>query len=100
MLSHASRITRYDPPHMFEDAMTAGMFRSFEHQHRFEEHDGGTLMHDRLRLVAPLGPLGLLAERIVLRRYFVRFLTDRDQHIRSVAEGDGWRRYITDVACD
>lgn len=99
-LSHTSLITRYEPPHVFEDVMTKGMFRSFEHQHRFEQFDGGTLMHDRLRFAAPFGPLGLLAERLILRRYFVRFLTERDHYIRTVAESDGWRRYVTDIACD
>jgi ligand-binding SRPBCC domain-containing protein len=100
MLSHTSLITRYEPPHLFEDVMTTGVFRSFEHQHRFEQLDGGTLMHDRLRFTAPLGPLGLVAERLILRRYFVRFLTERDHHIRTVAEGDRWRHFLPNVTCD
>jgi ligand-binding SRPBCC domain-containing protein len=55
MLHHTSKITRYEPPAFFQDVMTAGMFRSFEHNHRFQLQDGETVMHDELRFSAPLG---------------------------------------------
>jgi ligand-binding SRPBCC domain-containing protein len=35
MLQHTSRITQYEPPAFFQDVMTAGVFKSFEHDHRF-----------------------------------------------------------------
>jgi ligand-binding SRPBCC domain-containing protein len=87
MLEHTSLIDHYDPPHYFRDIMVKGHFRSFEHEHFFEAaENGGTLMRDKLRFTAPCGPLGWLAERLLLRRYFARFLSDRNAVIRRVAE--------------
>ena len=78
MLTHTSLIDRYDPPHYFRDVMTSGTFKSFEHEHLFESAgDRGTIMRDRLRIAAPLGPLGWLAERLVLRRYLTHLLWQR-----------------------
>ena len=39
----------------------------------------------------PLGPLGRLAERLVLDRYLTRLLKDRNAVIQSFAESDRWR---------
>jgi ligand-binding SRPBCC domain-containing protein len=100
MLTHQSLISEYDPPHHFQDRMLRGMFKSFVHDHYCDPTtDGGTLMRDELRFAAPLGPLGWIAERLVLRRYFTRFLEQRNQTIRAIAEGpaegDGWRQFVS-----
>lgn len=73
MLRHTSKVTRYEPPTFFQDVMTAGMFRSFVHNHRFQEQDAETLMKDELIFSAPLGVLGQVVERFVLRDYLTRF---------------------------
>jgi ligand-binding SRPBCC domain-containing protein len=69
MLQHTSLITRYEPPFCFEDVMTKGMFKSFEHRHNFSADSRITIMRDTLAFRAPLGPFGLLAGRLVLRSY-------------------------------
>lgn len=94
MLRHTSLITRYEPPFCFEDIMTRGMFASFAHRHIFRPTAAGTSMEDDLTFRAPLGILGFVAERMVLRNYFIRFLEHRDTHIRNVAESQEWQRYI------
>ena len=95
MLQHTSKITRYEPPTFFQDVMTAGMFKSFEHDHRFQEQDGETVMKDELRFSAPLGGLGLMAERLVLRNYLTRFLLERNKFVKQVAESERWREYLS-----
>jgi ligand-binding SRPBCC domain-containing protein len=95
MLSHTSKITRYEPPSFFQDVMTAGMFKSFEHDHRFQEQDGETVMRDELRFSAPLRVLGLTVERFVLRNYLTRFLRERNELIKKVAELEMWREYLS-----
>jgi len=97
MLQHQSRITAYDKPHHFQDVMVRGLFRSFTHDHFFEPTpDGATLMRDELRFAAPLSILGLLAERLVLRRYLTRFLIQRNKEIKRIAEGPPslWGPYL------
>ena len=73
MMRHTSIISRYDRPAYFQDSMTKGMFKSFEHDHHFEKHDDETLMRDTLRFAAPLGVLGMIAEAAVLKKYLAGF---------------------------
>jgi ligand-binding SRPBCC domain-containing protein len=88
MLTHETLITKYDRPHYFQDVMTRGTFRSFEHDHYFEAMtDGNTLMRDELRFAAPFGPIGWLAETLLLRRYLAGFLAERNRAIQRIAEG-------------
>ena len=97
MLTHESLISQYEPPHHFQDRMLKGMFKSFVHDHYCDAAEGGqTLMRDELRFQAPLGPLGWIAETLVLRRYFVRFLERRNEAIRRIAEdpAEGWKKYL------
>lgn len=97
LLTHQSVISAYDRPRHFRDSMVKGMFKSFEHDHFFEPlAAGGTLMRDELRFVAPLGPLGTLAEHLFLRRYFVQFLEKRNGVIRETAEStpDVWEPFV------
>jgi ligand-binding SRPBCC domain-containing protein len=95
MLQHTSKITQYEPPTFFQDVMTAGMFKSFEHDHRFQQQDGETVMTDELRFAAPLGVLGLIAERLVLCTYLTRFLLERNKFVKQVAESERWREYLS-----
>ena len=81
-----ARIEAFDRPHHFRDVMVRGAFRSFAHDHVFEPRAGGTLMRDRLRFAAPLGPLGVIVERMVLRPYLRRLLAARGQAIKATAE--------------
>jgi len=94
VLTHETQITKYDRPSQFQDVMVKGAFRSFVHDHFFEtDAHGGTRMRDELRSAAPLGVLGRLAEKLVLRRYLRRFLVERNGAIRRAAESDAWMRY-------
>ena len=97
LLTHETVISRYDKPRYFRDEMVAGMFKVFEHDHHFKPlPDGATLMQDELSFRAPLGPLGLIAEYLVLRRYLRKFLLERNQFIREIAEAEAfvWRPYL------
>lgn len=98
MLQHEARITKYERPSYFQDVMVTGAFRSFVHDHFFEPMGSGTLMRDRLTFAAPLGPLGWLAEAILLRRYLEAFLMERNRTIRqtAVSNREVWMRYLDD----
>jgi len=96
-LIHETQITKYDRPRYFQDVMIKGAFRGFTHDHRFQPSpDGGTIMSDDLHFAAPLAPLGLIAERVILRRYLTRFLVQRNATIKLIAEGpeDIWATFL------
>src|SRR5262249_52970766 len=83
-----AKVTAFDRPHSFRDEMTRGAFRSFIHDHRFEERDGHTLMTDEVAFRSPLGPLGALVDHLFLASYLRRLLEGRCQAIRREAEGE------------
>jgi len=68
-----------------------GAFRSFVHDHFFTAQGTGTTMKDVLVFAAPLGILGRIAEKVVLRRYLERLLTSRAVVIKQATEGSGTR---------
>lgn len=96
-----SRITAWRPPHAFRDSQVRGPFREFDHDHFFdpwEARPGWTLATDCFQFRAPLGPLGVVAEQLVLARHMRRFLERRAKLLKAALEGDGWRRYLEGTA--
>jgi len=83
---HTSRITRFERPGYFQDAMTAGSFRSFVHDHQFERIDGRTVMTDAIEFRSPYGLLGRLVDAVYLAGYLRRLLAARADQIRREAE--------------
>jgi ligand-binding SRPBCC domain-containing protein len=81
-----SRITALEQPHRFVDEQIRGPFQHFRHEHRFEPAEGGTLMLDEVDFAAPLGPLGRVAELLVLDRYMPKLIAARNRHLKQAAE--------------
>lgn len=64
-----TRIEVWEPPRRFVDAQIKGPYSLWEHTHTFEE-DGpkATIIRDRVRYAIPFGPLGELADRLLVKR--------------------------------
>jgi ligand-binding SRPBCC domain-containing protein len=89
-----SRISGYDRPRWFRDEMVRGAFAWMAHDHWFAAADGGTVLRDLLRFATPLGPLGRIAEALVLRRYMTRFIHTRNAALKRIAESGEWRDFV------
>lgn len=63
-----SLIARHESKVMFADEMLEGPYRSWYHTHSFREVDGGVSMMDRVEYEMPLGWLGRIAHRMIVRR--------------------------------
>lgn len=89
------QITAMEKPNYFEDKMIQGVFQSMDHQHHFEElADGKVLMRDIFNFSAPFGVLGRFVEWLFLTAYMRRFLEERNQSIKEVAESGQYVRYL------
>lgn len=92
-----SKIVRYDRPGHFRDSMVRGAFAGFDHDHYFDDDGaGGTLVRDVFVFRSPFGPLGRLAEIVLLDRYMRRFLEQRARTLKALAEGppEVWERFV------
>jgi ligand-binding SRPBCC domain-containing protein len=84
MTAHVSAYTR---PEYFADEQERGPFKRWHHAHHFTpDGHGGTLMRDVVEFDAPLGPLGTLAEKLVLHRYMARLLERRNAYVKELVE--------------
>ena len=93
-VKHETLITGYDRPHFFQDTMASGMFKQFQHDHRFEEVDGRTLLVDIVRFSLPLGPLGKIVAKTIVIPHVLDTMLKRFELLKRLAEGDDWERYI------
>ena len=80
-LQMTSRITEMQSPDYFVDEQVKGPFRRFRHRHEFNGTVAGSTMIDRIEFTAPFGPIGRLAEKLVLARYLKSLIEARGRHL-------------------
>jgi ligand-binding SRPBCC domain-containing protein len=66
--------------------MVKGAFKSFVHDHHFEEQDGATTMRDVLQFSSPFGFVGSVVDRIFMTGYLERLIVRRCEAVKRVAE--------------
>ena len=81
-----TRVVDVDPPNGFVDIQESGPYRRWKHSHRFESVEDGaaTIVHDDIEYEPPLGPLGTVANRLVVRNELERIFRYRAAAIRSI----------------
>jgi hypothetical protein len=90
-----SKITAMESPRYFQVTMVRGIFRFMQADHLFERlESGGTKMKDVFSIAAPLPLLGPIAEALLLRRYMLALLRERNTVIKRVAESSEWEQYL------
>jgi len=82
-----NEISQVQQPTKFTDRQVRGPFAHFHHEHLFETRGAKTLMRDIVTFAAPWGPLGRVAERVLLGRYLRQLLEQRNQQIIRQLEG-------------
>ncbi len=87
-----SRIEGFAPPERFTDIQLIGPYRAWKHLHVFEEAAGGTVMHDRVSYVLPLGMLGDAVHVLAVKRQLEDIFRYRARRIDEWARGTLRRR--------
>ena len=90
-----AKILEHHPPHAvvfgeearFMDEQESGPFKSWRHEHEFERVDGKTTrILDRVTYRVGLGPVGWLADAIVVRAKLKAMFRHRHDQLRKLLE--------------
>lgn len=81
-------VTHMDRPNKFIDIMLKGAFHSFTHTHHFISEKDGTIMIDTFDYKSPFGLIGLIADKLFLKRYMTKFITSRAKELKKIAEAN------------
>jgi 8-oxo-dGTP diphosphatase len=82
----AVRVVEEDRPRRLALAAERGRWRSLRRVCRFAETGAGTLLTDELVWETPFGPVGRVADALVLRRRMLRLLVTGAAELRVTAE--------------
>lgn len=85
-LTHKSRITAMNFYDYFVDEMEEGKFKSFRHEHFFEEENGVITITDKLCYETPFGFFGSFFDNLFLKKYLTNFLLERNRVLKELSE--------------
>ena len=89
-----AKVTEFDRPNYFVDEMVKGAFKSFKHEHHFEDLNGKTIMTDVFDYRSPFGLLGRLIDSLFLKKYMTDLLEKRNRLVKEFAESDKWKEVL------
>ncbi|MFB6140609.1 MAG: SRPBCC family protein [Halosimplex sp.] len=88
-LEFTVQVTQLESPAHLRGKQVDGPLAELVHDHRFERTAaGGTRLVDECAFASPLGPLGSVADGLVLERRLEALLRRRNRALKSAAEGD------------
>ena len=89
-VSWLTKITEWEPPRRFVDVQLEGPYALWHHTHTFQDDgSGGTLMCDEVRYALPLGGLGEIANRLLVRRDIERIFDFRAARVPALLSERG-----------
>ena len=89
-VSWLTEIREWDPPHRFVDEQLKGPYALWQHTHTFEpDGDGATIMRDEVRYELPLGGLGEIAHRLLVRGDLQRIFDYRAARVPQLLSARG-----------
>ncbi len=83
-----SKIIDYKPPERFIDIQLKGPYKYWRHLHTFENAPDGTLLKDEVTFTLPLGLIGCLLHRAIIKRQLEDIFSYRAIRISEWARGE------------
>jgi ligand-binding SRPBCC domain-containing protein len=83
-LKWVTLIKAVNPFQSFTDTQAKGPYSLWEHTHTFEVKEKGVLMTDEVLYKLPLGPLGIIAHTLFVRKKLERIFDYREKIIKDV----------------
>ena len=88
-LNWTTRIDDVEDGSRFMDTQLKGPYKSWVHEHRFSQVEGGVRMDDEVEYEMPFGPLGSLAHRMTVRSQLEYIFDYRSTAIDQIFEPAG-----------
>ncbi|WP_284141629.1 SRPBCC family protein [Virgibacillus sp. LDC-1] len=82
------KVIHMKKPTLFVDVMIKGAFSSFKHTHQFIEMNDFTVMIDVFEYKSPFGPIGVIADKLFLKKYMSDFIYSRGKELKRIAENN------------
>ncbi|CAG5086526.1 SRPBCC family protein [Parvicella tangerina] len=79
-----TEITQVKEPYFFIDEQKQGPYKIWHHQHRFKEVEHGVLMEDIVHYQPPMGVLGDLANKVLIRKKLKEIFDYRKKIIKDI----------------
>jgi ligand-binding SRPBCC domain-containing protein len=83
-----TEITHVQRPHYFVDEQRIGPYALWHHQHHFREKQGETEMTDEVNYAIPYGPIGRLANHVLVQQQLKRIFDYRASILREAFAKD------------
>ena len=83
-ISWVTEITHVKEQEYFVDEQRFGPYAFWHHKHFLKAVDGGTGMHDLIHYALPFGPLGILANRLFVRKKLNEIFDYRQRKLESL----------------
>ena len=75
-----------DFPNYFVDEQLKGHFKSFKHEHIYEQKENQTIMTDILEYETPFGFIGKLFNKLTLKKHLFKFILYRNSILKELSE--------------
>ncbi len=82
-LKWQTEICHVDKPNLFTDRQLKGPYEIWEHTHRFVEKDNGILMQDEVKYKLPLGIIGEIAHKFVVKEKIKKIFSFREDALNK-----------------
>jgi len=81
-----TEITQVQPQKYFIDEQRIGPYKLWHHQHFLEEKEGGTVMIDIISYQPPLGLLGRIANKFIIKKKLIEIFNYRQKVLSKIFE--------------
>jgi ligand-binding SRPBCC domain-containing protein len=82
-----SLISQYNPPFSFADEQLIGPYKTWHHEHTFSQTTNGVIVGDHLQYSLPLGPLGAIAQAVMVKRQLESVFRYRQSELAKIFPG-------------
>ncbi len=93
-MTWVTEITHIEEGRFFVDEQRVGPYALWHHEHHLEEIDGGVMMRDIVSYRPPLGVLGALANRVLIRKQLKNIFDFRFRAIENIFPGGSVKKGI------